>query len=84
MNILLDTHLAIWAINDDAMLTEKARVILLDADNDLFYSAATVIEIDWKIRSKKNNLDFRLTSISPPRCFYYTYLKRPKSRPKRL
>ena len=58
MNILLDTHLAIWAINDDSMLTEKARGILLDANNDLFYSAATVIEIDWKIRSKKNNLDF--------------------------
>ena len=58
MNILLDTHLAIWAINDDTMLIEKARGILLDANNDFFYSAATVIEIDWKIRSKKNNLDF--------------------------
>ena len=58
MNILLDTHLTIWAINDDAKLTEKARAILLGPDNNLFYSAATVIEIDWKIRSRKNNLDF--------------------------
>ena len=58
MNILLDTHLVVWAINDDRMLTDKARRIILDPENELFFSAATVIEIDWKIRSKKNNLDF--------------------------
>ena len=27
MNILLDTHLAVWAINDDVKLTEKAKSI---------------------------------------------------------
>ena len=30
MNILLDTHIAIWAITDDARLTKKARDLILD------------------------------------------------------
>lgn len=25
MNLLLDTHIAIWALNDDPALSEKAR-----------------------------------------------------------
>ena len=63
MNILLDTHIAIWAINDDKKLSEIARSILLDPDNNLFYSAASVVEVDWKIRSKSNNLDFTLAEF---------------------
>jgi len=39
MNILLDTHIVIWAINNDRKLSEKARDIILDPENDLYYSA---------------------------------------------
>ena len=27
MNLLLDTHIAIWARNDDSVLSEKARAL---------------------------------------------------------
>ena len=60
MNILLDTHIVIWAINNDRKLSEKARDIILDAENDLYYSVASVVEVDMKIKSKKNNLTFTL------------------------
>ena len=58
MNILLDTHIAIWAITDDKRLTKKARDLLLDPANNLYYSAASVFEVDMKTKSRKNNLEF--------------------------
>ena len=57
MNILLDTHIVIWAIANHKFLTEKARTIILNPENTLYYSAASVIEVDWKTKSKNNNLD---------------------------
>ena len=60
MNILLDTQIAIWSMTNDKRLTDAAREIILNPRNMLFYSAASVIEVDWKIRSKKNNIEFTL------------------------
>ncbi len=42
MNLLLDTRIAIWALNDDPALSEKARELLLDPDNTIYYSAVSV------------------------------------------
>lgn len=58
MNILLDTHIAIWAITDDKRLTKKARDLFLDPGNNLYYSAASVFEVDIKTKSRKNNIEF--------------------------
>ncbi len=58
MNILLDTHIAIWAITDDKRLTKKARDFFMDPGNNLYYSSASVFEVDIKTKSRKNNLDF--------------------------
>ena len=33
MNILLDTHILIWALNEDPRLPEKAKEMILDEDN---------------------------------------------------
>ena len=33
MKLLLDTHILIWALNEDARLPEKAREMILDKDN---------------------------------------------------
>ena len=53
MNILLDTHIVIWAITDDKRLTKKARDIILDPISNLYYSAASVLEVDLKTKSRK-------------------------------
>ena len=58
MNILLDTHIALWAITDDPRLSEKARELILDPDNSIYWSAVSTLEVNNKRKSKHNNLDF--------------------------
>ncbi len=48
MNVLLDTHIAIWAVMDSGKLDEKLTGILEDVDNNIFYSTASVWEIAIK------------------------------------
>lgn len=48
MNILIDTHIAIWAVLNDPKLSEKAKNIILDEANEIFYSTASVWEITIK------------------------------------
>ena len=58
MNLLLDTHLLLWAASEPERLSAKARALLLDPNNQLLFSAASL----WKI-SIKNSLaraDFKV------------------------
>ena len=48
MNLLLDTHIALWAIVDDQRLSSRARDLIIDPANDVFVSAASVWEIAIK------------------------------------
>ena len=48
MRALLDTHAFLWWISDDPRLSEKAREIIADGHNDLFFSAASGWEISIK------------------------------------
>ena len=48
MRLLLDTHILLWALTDDARLPERARELLLDSHNEVFFSAASVWEIAIK------------------------------------
>ena len=48
MNVLLDTHVALWAITDSPQLSPKARDMLLGARSHLWVSAASLWEIAIK------------------------------------
>ncbi len=48
MRALLDTHTFLWWISDDQRLSEKARAIIADGNNELFFSAASGWEISIK------------------------------------
>ena len=48
MKILLDTHMIIWALTDDPHLTDKARELILDSGNVIYYSIASIWEIALK------------------------------------
>ena len=48
MKILLDTHIAIWAVLDSEELSDVARAMILDEDNEIYYSAASIWEITIK------------------------------------
>ena len=50
MRALLDTHAFLWWIGDDPRLSERAREVLSDGDNDLVFSAASGWEIAIKAR----------------------------------
>ena len=48
MNLLLDTHVLIWALCDDPTLSPEARKAIVDGRNQVFVSAATAWEIAIK------------------------------------
>ena len=50
MNLLLDTHILLWASGCPEKLTESARGLLLEAENNLFFSAASIWEIVIKLK----------------------------------
>lgn len=48
MNLLLDTHVALWAITDSPKLPKKAREMIESPKSSVWISAATVWEIAIK------------------------------------
>lgn len=42
MKILLDTHIALWAVTKSNVLSRMARTMLLSSGNDIFYSLVSV------------------------------------------
>jgi len=56
VKVLLDTHLLLWAAAEPLRLRKKARSLILDPDNDLFFSAASIWEI--AIKNQLGRADF--------------------------
>jgi PIN domain nuclease of toxin-antitoxin system len=48
VRLLLDTHVALWAVADSPRLSATARGMIADRGNDIFVSAATIWEIAIK------------------------------------
>lgn len=48
MKILLDTHIALWAIADTKKLSSEVKAILESLENEVYYSIASVWEIAIK------------------------------------
>lgn len=48
MRLLLDTHVALWAIVDSPRLSAAARSLIVDPANEIWVSAASVWEITIK------------------------------------
>ncbi len=56
MKILLDTHIVLWTLTDDKRLSEKARRLILNPQNRLFYSIGSLWEIAIKHRLKPEQI----------------------------
>jgi PIN domain nuclease of toxin-antitoxin system len=56
MRLLLDTHTFLWWVTDDPALSEKARRLLSDPLNEVFFSAASGWEITIKMGTGKLHL----------------------------
>ncbi|VAX25899.1 Death on curing protein, Doc toxin [hydrothermal vent metagenome] len=48
MNLLLDTHVLIWSLENNATLSDIAREAIVDGENVVFVSAVSVWEISVK------------------------------------
>jgi len=48
MNLLLDTHTFIWAATLDEQLSSKAKALILDSENELYFSTASIWEMSIK------------------------------------
>ena len=62
LNLLLDTHLLLWAASEPQRLSAKARTLLLASANQLVFSSASL----WEI-SIKNELERSDFNIDPRR-----------------
>ncbi len=58
MNLLLDTHILIWTLNEDSRLPEKARELILNEHNTVYYSSVSVLEIAIKHMNHPDNVEF--------------------------
>mgnify|MGYP003503043576 CR=1 FL=1 len=56
MRLLLDTRLLLWALGDPAKLPAVARQGILDATNEVLFSAASIWEI--AIKTELGRADF--------------------------
>jgi len=48
LRLLLDTHVALWAVSDDPRLSDTGRKLIADRTNEIFVSVATLWEISIK------------------------------------
>ena len=58
MNLLLDTHIAIWALDDSPMLSSKARELIMDPNNTIYYSTVSVWEVMLKHNRHPDDIPF--------------------------
>lgn len=96
MKLLLDTHIALWAIADTAKLSSEMIKLLETKSNEVFYSVASVWEIAIKHKIKPDNMPisekefvrlcentrFTCLPIKNEHIFQIKTLERPKEAPK--
>ena len=60
MNLLLDTHVSLWAASASRRLPDDARTLIEDPENELVFSAASL----WEV-AIKNSLGREEFSVDP-------------------
>lgn len=58
MKLLLDTHLLLWAAENSSRLPDGGRTLIMDPDNELYFSAASLWEI--AIKQGLGRADFQI------------------------
>lgn len=63
MKYLLDTHILLWAVEDNPKLSQKARQIINNTDNELLFSVVSIWEIAIKVGRGKPDFTFNPTIL---------------------
>ena len=64
MRLLLDTHIALWAITDSPKLPVAARDLILSPSAEIYVSAASIWEIAIKHNLNRGNMPVSGTEAS--------------------
>ena len=59
MKLLLDTHILLWTLSNHERLSEKARKLIENPDNEIYYSVASIWEIEMKYLAHPDQMNFR-------------------------
>jgi len=63
LRLLLDTHIALWALADSPRLSPKARALLDDPDNECWVSSASAWELAIKVKLGKHRMKYSLAEL---------------------
>lgn len=64
MNLLLDTHILIWTLNEDPRLPDRAKRLISDPENVIYYSAVSIWEIAIKHAAHPDHVEFTGEELS--------------------
>lgn len=64
MKILLDTHLIIWALTNNPKLPSKAKELIMNSENDIYFSVISLWEIEMKRLIKPDKLPITAQQVS--------------------
>ena len=64
MKLLLDTHIILWALDDNPKLPNQARALIMDAQNDIYYSSASIWETTIKYMSRPDKIRISGSKLS--------------------
>ncbi len=95
MRILLDTHILLWTLSNDRRLPEKARKLIENEENEIYYSIISLWEVEIKrlihpdampVSAKElseycGQAEFRKVSIKEEHIFAMEGLKRSAGTP---
>jgi PIN domain nuclease of toxin-antitoxin system len=96
MKVLIDTHIALWALMDDPKMPEEAKKILMNEDNEIYYSTVSVWEVEIKHCIRPNDMivdgrlfekgcednGYKVLPIFNRHTFLLGSLRRPENAPK--
>ncbi len=63
MNLLLDTHLLIWSASQNPKLSPKARLLISDLSNQLWFSTASLWETAIKSALKRPDFSIEVGQL---------------------
>lgn len=63
MRLLIDTHILLWVLEADAQLSARAAELIRSTTNEVFVSAASLLEISIKIKIGKLDTNRTATEI---------------------
>lgn len=63
MQYLLDTHVFLWFINGDTQLSDSAKALIENPENEHYVSIASFWEMAIKLKFGKLNLDMSFKDL---------------------